>query len=181
MTAMNITEVLIKLVRPARPNSGAIRDRVRAYCSIVFDRAFAVRDVKLVEGTDGGLFLAMPSKKIADHCPICDCNNHLHAAYCNACGSPLGEDRSTRDCEPDAPPPKLYADVAHPINADCRKTILDAVMEAYEKEIEASRLPGYVCRYEDVMSGRGGSTPRRHPSPRVPAVSDRLPVRGRTA
>jgi DNA-binding cell septation regulator SpoVG len=42
--------------------------RLRAFCSLTFDDTFVVRDVKLIEGNDG-LFLAMPSRKLADHCP----------------------------------------------------------------------------------------------------------------
>ncbi len=44
--------------------------RLKAFCSLTFDNTFVVRDVKLVEGNDG-IFLAMPSRKIMDHCPNC--------------------------------------------------------------------------------------------------------------
>ncbi len=39
---------------------------------------------------------------------------------------------------------KLHADIAHPINADCRQEIQQRVVEAYHEEVEKSRRPGYV-------------------------------------
>lgn len=38
---------------------------LKAIVSVVFDAAFAVHDMKIIEGQDR-LFLAMPSKKLAD-------------------------------------------------------------------------------------------------------------------
>ncbi len=54
---MEITDIKIK-----HTNDGG---RMRAAVSIVFDSAFAVHDIKVIEGQDK-LFLAMPSKKLAD-------------------------------------------------------------------------------------------------------------------
>ncbi|MBP1729861.1 MAG: septation protein SpoVG [Deltaproteobacteria bacterium] len=39
--------------------------KVKAYASIVFDEAFIVRDLKIIDG-EGKLFVAMPSKKMKD-------------------------------------------------------------------------------------------------------------------
>ena len=39
--------------------------RMKAVVSITFDDAFAVHDIKIVEG-DKGLFVAMPSKRMPD-------------------------------------------------------------------------------------------------------------------
>ena len=39
--------------------------KVKAYASIVFDEAFIVRDLKIIDG-EGKLFIAMPSKKMKD-------------------------------------------------------------------------------------------------------------------
>ena len=39
--------------------------RVKAYASVVFDRCFIVRDLKVIHG-DSKLFVAMPSKKMKD-------------------------------------------------------------------------------------------------------------------
>jgi stage V sporulation protein G len=38
---------------------------------------------------------------------------------------------------------KLHADIAHPINADCRRKIQERVVSAFEEEVERSKQPGY--------------------------------------
>jgi stage V sporulation protein G len=40
---------------------------------------------------------------------------------------------------------KLHADIAHPINAGCRQEIERKVLDAYDRELERSRQPGYVA------------------------------------
>jgi stage V sporulation protein G len=45
---------------------------------------------------------------------------------------------------------KLYADIAHPINSSCREMIQDHVINEFFDEIERSKQPGYVSRYDDV-------------------------------
>ena len=44
---------------------------------------------------------------------------------------------------------KLYADIAHPINSECREQIQRKVVEAFELELIESKKPGYICRYDD--------------------------------
>ena len=82
---MELTEVRINLC-------GDRGGRLKAFCSLTFDNTFVIRDVKLIDGNDG-LFLAMPSRKLCDHCPSCKDKNHLRARYCNNCGRRLNEDR----------------------------------------------------------------------------------------
>src|SRR3982750_825629 len=60
---MELTEVRINLC-------GDRGGRLKAFCSLTFDNTFVIRDVKLIDGNDG-LFLAMPSRKLCDHCPSC--------------------------------------------------------------------------------------------------------------
>lgn len=55
---MDITEIRI---RKHRSEDG----KLRAFASVVFDNAFVVHDLKIVEGSRG-LFVAMPSRKRAD-------------------------------------------------------------------------------------------------------------------
>ena len=43
---------------------------------------------------------------------------------------------------------KLYAYVAHPVNAACREMIQMRVVEEFNKELELSAQPGYSPRYE---------------------------------
>lgn len=38
---------------------------------------------------------------------------------------------------------KLHADIAHPINAECRQKIQERIIQAFEEELEKSTQPGY--------------------------------------
>ena len=129
---MEITEVRVKLVQDNT-------ERLRAFCSVTFDGEYVVRDLKIIEGTNG-LFVAMPSRKLTDRCPKCRSKNHLRAKFCNECGAKLNENRAGRDS---AGRTKLHADVAHPINARCRERIQNAIVEAFEQESERAKEPGY--------------------------------------
>lgn len=140
---MVITEVRIKLMDDNSEN-----ERLQAFCSVTFDDAFVVRDLKIIEGTKGS-FVAMPSRKLTDRCPHCGCKNHLRSRYCNQCGGKLDEDRATRDADGRV---KLHADIAHPINSACREIIQSAVLKAFHMEKERAKQPGYVCRYDDYDS-----------------------------
>jgi stage V sporulation protein G len=135
---VEITEVRIKLTDDSD-------DRLQAFCSITIDDCFVVRDLKIIEGTNGP-FVAMPSRKLTSHCGRCGCKNHLRASYCNQCGAKLSADRAMRDQEGRA---KLYADIAHPINSQCREMIQQRVIAEFENEIELAKQPGYISRYED--------------------------------
>ncbi|MBI2824533.1 MAG: septation protein SpoVG family protein [Planctomycetia bacterium] len=135
---MEITEVRIKLMEEAG-------ERLHAFCSITFDDCFVIRDLKIIEGTNGP-FVAMPSRKLTSHCPQCGYKNHLRAGYCNQCGTRLKEDRAVKDEDGRA---KLYADIAHPINSRCREMIQERVIQSYQEELRQSQLPGYVSRYDD--------------------------------
>ena len=135
---MEITEVRVKLMEDTD-------DRLQAFCSITFDNAFVVRDLKIIDGTNGP-FVAMPSRKLTSHCHHCKAKNHLRAAYCNNCGAKQREDRLHRDMEGRA---KLYADIAHPINSGCREMIQARVIEEYHAELERAKQPGYISRYDD--------------------------------
>jgi stage V sporulation protein G len=105
----------------------------------------------LIEGPDG-LFLAMPSRKLCDHCQRCGEKNHLRARFCNSCGNRLDENRFMRQQHGNGGHSrlKLHADIAHPINAECRSTLEHDVVEAYQSELERSKQPGYVAPNLDV-------------------------------
>jgi stage V sporulation protein G len=132
---MELTEVRINL-------STNEANRLKAFCSLTFDHTFVIRDVKLIEGHDG-LFLAMPSRKLADRCPRCGEKNHLRARFCNNCGGKLNENRQLGSSSGSGRP-KLHADIAHPINVETRNRIEKQVMAAYDREVELSKQPGYV-------------------------------------
>jgi stage V sporulation protein G len=143
---MQLTEVRVNLC-------GNSAGRLKAFCSLTFDDTFVVRDVKLIEGPDG-LFLAMPSRKLCDHCPRCGDKNHLRARFCNNCGGRLDEQRFMRHHQGNGHTRlKLHADIAHPINAGCRSLIEHEVVDAYQVELERSKQPGYVppnLDHEDI-------------------------------
>ena len=129
---MEITEVRVKLIANKD-------DRLKGFCSMTIDNGFVVRDVKVIEGTNG-LFVAMPSRKMSDHCTQCRGKNHLRAKYCNNCGAKLSEERVRANSQGRM---KLHADIAHPINAECRKLIQDKIIASFEEEVERSKAPDY--------------------------------------
>jgi stage V sporulation protein G len=130
---LDITEIRIKLL----PQRHAYEDRLRAFCTITFEQAFVVRDLKIIEGQNG-FFVAMPSRKLTCRCPRCGCKNHLRARFCNDCGAhlkprPVTEENRLR----------FHADIAHPINARMRGTLEKHILQAYHVELERSKQPGY--------------------------------------
>jgi len=129
---MNITEVRVKLVTNED-------NRLKAFCSVTIDSDFVVRDIKVVEGR-GGVFVAMPSRKMSDHCEKCGGKNHLRAKFCNNCGVKLKENRAKKDSKGKM---KLHADIAHPINIECRRGIQKIVTAAFEEEVGKSKQPDY--------------------------------------
>jgi stage V sporulation protein G len=135
---VHITEVRIKLCEENN-------ERLLAFCSVTFDNAFVVRDLKVIEGTKG-MFVAMPSRKLTDRCHTCGCKNHLRARFCNQCGHKLDESRALRAADGRA---KLHADIAHPIHSGAREQIQGAVAKAFAEEKERAKQPGYVCRYDE--------------------------------
>ncbi len=82
---MKVTDVRVRKVTE--------EGKMKAIVSVTFDNEFVVHDIKIIEGQNG-LFIAMPSRKIAE-----------------------GE----------------FRDIAHPINAETRKKIQDAVLDEYER------------------------------------------------
>ncbi len=124
---MNITDVRVRLVEDNT-------ERLRSFCTITIDDDFVVRDIKIIEGTKG-LFVAMPSRKVTDHCPKCRGKNHLRAKFCNECGYKLPPNRVKADESSD----KLHVDIAHPINSECRASLQAAIIDAYQEEVNRVR------------------------------------------
>lgn len=130
---MDISEVKVRLVEDKT-------ERLRAFCTVTLDKEFVVRDIKIIDGAKG-LFVAMPSRKLTDHCPKCHVKNHLRAKYCNDCGTLLPGNRAPDPAEGGS---KLHVDVAHPINSECRARFQRAILAAYDQEKERATQPGYV-------------------------------------
>lgn len=129
---MEITEVRVKLI----DNKD---ERLKAFCSMTINDDFVIRDIKIIEGTSG-YFVAMPSRKMSDHCNKCGSKNHLRAKFCNNCGASLPEGRGKMDVKGRV---KFHADIAHPINAHCRQMIQEKVEGAFKEELEKSKQPDY--------------------------------------
>lgn len=131
---MEISEVRVKLVRNKD-------DRLRAFCSMTIDNEFVIRDIKVIQGGGGGgVFVAMPSRKMSDHCDKCGGKNHLRAKFCNNCGAALAENRVRKNYRGKM---KLHADIVHPVTAECRRRIQQQVIKAYKEEVEKSKQPDY--------------------------------------
>ena len=136
---MHLTDVRVHLC-------GGQGGRLKAFCCLTFDESFVIRDVKLIEG-DGGLFLAMPARKLCDHCTRCNEKNHLRARYCNHCGNRLNENRhgntSTRA-------------------SNCTPTSRIPINPRLRSELEAKR-PRSVLQRAATLAGTGlrADAPRR--------------------
>lgn len=122
---MEVTDVRIFL------RSGDDR-KLKAYATITFDHAFVVRNIKVIQGTQGP-FIAMPSRKLRHPCARCSHRNEARSRYCNQCGAPQPESppavASTGEREPE------HLDVAHPITSECRSYLQTAILKAYEEEL----------------------------------------------
>ena len=140
---MRIIEIRIKLI-----DGDAVRQRLRAFCSITFDNAFVVRDLKILEGNQG-YFIAMPSRKMTIRCPNCRQKNPVGSNFCAQCGFELARLGNFSDMSPQ----KMYVDIVHPINAPARDVIHRAIIDAYEREKVLALEPGYISTYDDYPEG----------------------------
>lgn len=133
---MQITEIRVKIMNA---ESG---HRLRAFCSITFEDCFVIRDLKIIDGIDG-LFVAMPNRRISQSCRHCNNKNHLRSHFCNQCGQRLPDvPRENRS--------KLFVDVAHPITSEYRDQLRSEVLNEFHRELDRSRRPGYVSRYDEI-------------------------------
>lgn len=129
---MNITEIRIRFPERGSPS------KLKAFVTVVVDGCLVIHEIKIIESGAGDLFLAMPSRKLADCCPVRGCpgKNHLKDRYCSTCGSelPLREiERDARGRE------RLHVDVVHPIDEATRRRFEAAVFDAYRAELEPDR------------------------------------------
>jgi stage V sporulation protein G len=136
---VEVTEVRIKLTE-----EGA--DRLIGFCSITLDSEFVVRDIKIIQGPKGP-FVAMPSRKLTEKCGRCHAKNEVRANFCSSCGRKLSDSDSHRT--PSGGQSRFFADIAHPINAACRRKIQREILTALNEERARARLPDYICTYDD--------------------------------
>lgn len=132
---MQITEATVSLHTPrVRPDGGSDENLV-AFATIVLDGCFVVQGLKVIRKRDGDLFVSFPSRHLEDRCPRCRGGNRIRDRYCRQCGVPLAADRAVPG--PDGKP-HFYADVAFPINAECREYLEGCVLERYYDEAQAA-------------------------------------------
>jgi stage V sporulation protein G len=135
---MEITEVRIFL-------KDSPDKKLKAYATVTFDNAFVVRNIKVIQGTNG-IFIAMPSRKVKQPCLKCGYKNEMRAKYCNQCGSslpvavrPVGEISAQAE----------HKDIAHPINQQFREYLQKKVLEAYEEEVQKGPVRAGAASSED--------------------------------
>ncbi|PIP19072.1 MAG: hypothetical protein COT38_04290 [Candidatus Omnitrophica bacterium CG08_land_8_20_14_0_20_41_16] len=123
---MEITEVRIAL-------KDSPDKKLKAYATVTFDNAFVVRNIKVIEGTNG-LFIAMPSRKVKQPCPKCGFKNEMRSKYCNQCAGLLPQSVKPEHLEGVNLAQLEYKDIAHPITQVFREYLQKKVLEAYEQE-----------------------------------------------
>ncbi len=125
---MEITEVRIFL-------KDSPDKKLKAYATVTFDNSFVVRNIKVIEGSNG-VFIAMPSRKMKEPCPKCGFRNEVRSKYCNQCAAPLplvsapitGESQA-QDMQSE------HKDIAHPITQAFRETLQKKVLDAFQQDL----------------------------------------------
>lgn len=107
--------------------------KLKAYATVTFDNAFVVRNIKVIEGTNG-LFIAMPSRKIKQPCPKCNFKNEMRSKYCNQCGAQLPFLSRPATQETGGNVQLEHKDIVHPITQSFRDYLQKRILEAYEQE-----------------------------------------------
>jgi stage V sporulation protein G len=130
---MEITEIRVF------PKEGQDK-KLKAYTTVTFDNAFVVRNIKVIQG-QGGLFIAMPSRKMKSLCPKCSFKNEVGSKFCNHCGGSLPLNNmqlAATDAKAE------HRDVAHPITQEFREHLQKKILEAYTKEaVRGSKFSGH--------------------------------------
>jgi len=129
---VEITDIRIRLV-------SSKDEKLKAFACVSLDGCFVIRDIKIIS-RPGGIFVAMPSRKLTSPCACCNAKNHLRAKYCNNCGSRLAAPEAAVNGRGRA---KLYADIAHPITQHCREAFHARILAAYQEELSCAAQPGY--------------------------------------
>ena len=113
--------------------------KLKAYTTVTFDNSFVVRNIKVIQGSDGQ-FIAMPSRKLKHPCPKCRFRNAAGSKFCNHCGTKLLGDQPVSALDIDTK--AEHRDVAHPITQEFRRYLQEKVLNAYQQELERSAKAG---------------------------------------
>ncbi len=121
--------------------------KLKAYTTVTFDNSFVVRNIKVIQGSNG-LFIAMPSRKMKHLCLKCHFKNEVGSKFCNHCGTsikPESHQAGPSDAKAE------HRDIAHPISQQFREYLQTRILEAYDREIVAGG--GLGSSSEKVSSG----------------------------
>ena len=130
--------------------------KLKAYATLTFDKAFVVRNVKVIEGTKG-LFVAMPSRRLKESCPKCNFKNVVRSKYCNQCANALPQHVEPKPAVPgdNSQRQSEHRDIAHPITSDFREYIQKRVLDAYEEE--KKKGPSYQAMPKTTGASHSGA------------------------
>lgn len=161
---MEITEVRVRHVQDST-------DRLKAFCTVTFDDQFVVRDIKVVEGSNG-LFVSMPSRKATAACGKCNHRNQIRARFCEDCGARMGPQESAPvDANGRS---KLHRDIAHPITPEFRELLQARVLDAFMADQE-NAPHGDIEQDDDMMETpveKKAPVARVAPAPKVMPVAE---------
>lgn len=123
-----------------RSSSTPSTSRMLARAFIVVNAAIKITDLRIIQGTDregngNRLILAFPDKPTVDFCPECDAKNPVQQPFCGYCGTELPGVEIKRDENGREDRRGMYADIAHPVSAEARKMIEEAVFQEYWEEV----------------------------------------------
>ncbi|MBZ0167535.1 MAG: septation protein SpoVG family protein [Candidatus Omnitrophica bacterium] len=132
---MEITEIRVF------PKEGPDK-KLKAYTTVTFDNSFVVRNIKIIQGSNG-LFIAMPSRKLKCACQKCGFKNEVGSKYCNQCGIALKSQNQDFVHEDKSDAKSEHRDIAHPITQQFRDYLQSQILEAYGKELSSERRSEY--------------------------------------
>ena len=101
--------------------------KLKAYATVTFDDAFVVRNIKVIQGSNG-LFIAMPSRKMKRLCQKCHFKNEVGSKFCGHCGASVKQEHPNTDL-PDAK--TEHRDIAHPITQQFREYLQKKILGKY--------------------------------------------------
>ena len=104
--------------------------KLKAYTTVMFDNVFVVRNIKVIQGSNG-LFIAMPSRKVKHPCPKCSFKNEVGSKFCNQCGGTINVQESQANAG-DAK--SEHRDIAHPVTQKFREYLQTEILRAFETE-----------------------------------------------
>jgi len=108
--------------------------KLKAYATVTFDNAFVVRNIKVIQGSNG-IFIAMPSRKVKHPCPKCSFKNELRSKYCNQCAAPLPMPAQVSVGQENGVQAE-HKDIAHPITQTFREHLQKKVLDSYGVEVK---------------------------------------------